>query len=47
MKNTPIIELNYSLSKKTLTYRLFSYPRFFEKGIGYDRQKETPEDCGS
>lgn len=33
MKNTPIIDLNYSLSKKTLTYRSFSYPRFLKKEL--------------
>lgn len=43
MKNTPIIELNYSLSKKTLTYRSFSYPRFLKKELDMIVKKKLPK----
>lgn len=43
MKNTPIIDLNYSLSKKTLTYRSFSYPRFLKKELDVIVKKKLPK----
>lgn len=43
MKNTPIIELNYSLSKKTLTYRSFSYPRFLRKELATIVKRKLPK----